>query len=88
MDHPLGRFGVATFGSQCSHMSKSQSYVYINRTQRCSLLCHESAVFTASERRLAEVWMTTWSVPCFLSTLFTIVSFLIDSSRYNAFNYF
>ena len=86
---PLRRFGVtsltsaATSGSDCWRMRNSQSYVVVNRTQRCSLLCHESAAFTASERKFAEVWMAIWSVPGFVSTLFTIVSFLIDPSRYN-----
>ena len=72
---------AATSGSDCSRMRNAPAYVYVNRTQRCMPLCRESAAFTAGEKRFAEAWMTIWSVPCFISTLFAVVSFLIDSSR-------
>ena len=77
---------AATSGSGCSRMRNAPAHVYVNRTQRCSLLCRESGAFTAGEKKFAEAWMTIWSIPCFISTLFTVLSFLIDSSRYNSFN--
>jgi len=79
---------VATSGSDCSRMRNASAYVYVNRTQRCSLLCHEFGAFSAGEKKFAEAWMTIWSVPCFISTLFTVLSFLVDSSRYNSLSSF
>ena len=75
---------TSAFDSGCSRMRNVPAYVYVNRTQRCSLLCRESAASTAVEKKFAEAWMTVWSVPCFTSTLFAACSVLIDSSRYNS----
>jgi len=79
---------VATSGTDCSRMRNTSAYVYVNRTQRCSLLCHEFGAFSANEKKFAEAWMTIWSVPCFVSTLFTVLSFFVDSSRYNSLSSF
>lgn len=75
---------VGTSDSGCSRMRNAPAYVYVNRTHRCSLLCHESAASTAVEKKFAEAWMTVWSAPCFILTLFAACSFLVDSSRYNS----
>ena len=76
---PRPDMAASTSGSGCSN---SPAYVYVNRTRRCSIPCGESrGTFTAGEMRFVEMWMTVWSIPSFISTLFTVLSFLVDTSR-------
>ncbi|KAK3783620.1 hypothetical protein RRG08_001529 [Elysia crispata] len=57
-------------------------YTYINRTARCALLCHEHDAFSADNKQFAHVWMSVWAVICFISTIFTVVTFLLDARRF------
>lgn len=57
-------------------------YTYINRTDRCALLCDQNDAFTDDNKYFANVWMAVWAFLCFASTLFTILTFLIDSQRF------
>ena len=74
---------ATTSGSGCSRVRTVPTNVSVNR---CSPSCHEPSTFTAGEKKFAEVWLTIWSVPCFISTLFTVSSFLLDSSRSQSFS--
>ena len=38
--------------------------------------------FTAEAKRFAKGWIAFWSVVCFLSTLVTLLTFLLDTSRF------
>ncbi|CAL1534636.1 unnamed protein product [Lymnaea stagnalis] len=57
-------------------------YTFINRTHRCAMLCKENVAFTDDNKYFANVWMAVWAGLCFTSTLFTILTFLIDSQRF------
>ncbi|XP_076466622.1 frizzled-4-like [Babylonia areolata] len=67
---------------KCSKYENAAKYVYINRTERCALLCGQDDAFSAEDKRFADVWMAIWAGVCFLSTLFTVLTFLIDSQRF------
>ncbi|KAH9524999.1 Frizzled-4 [Bulinus truncatus] len=57
-------------------------YTFINRTHRCAMLCKENIAFTDDNKYFANVWIAVWAGLCFTSTLFTILTFLIDSQRF------
>ncbi|GFS09269.1 frizzled-4 [Elysia marginata] len=57
-------------------------YTYINRTARCALMCHEHDAFSADNKQFAHVWMSVWAIICFISTLFTVLTFLLDARRF------
>lgn len=67
---------------KCIAYQNAEKYVYINRTERCALLCGHDDAFSKEDKRFADVWMAIWAGVCFLSTLFTVLTFLIDSQRF------
>lgn len=79
-DDVVGMDGIAVEG--CSHLSNSDKFVYLNRTGRCAQHCDADVVFTGNQKDFAEIWLAVWTWLCFASTLFTGVTFLIDSGRF------
>lgn len=65
----------------CLHMRHPENYVYVNRTERCALRCGRHDAFSYNDKEFSDVWMAIWSILCFSSTLFTVLTFLIDSQR-------
>lgn len=47
----------------------------------CAMPCH-NPFFSADERAFTAFWIGLWSVLCFLSTLATVATFLIDMERF------
>nr|XP_033787419.1 frizzled-8 [Geotrypetes seraphini] len=47
----------------------------------CAMPCH-NPYFTADERAFMAFWIGLWSVLCFISTLATVATFLIDMERF------
>ena len=68
--------------SSCDHIRNGELYLYINRTNRCALKCGEDDMFTKEDKNFAEVWMAIWTSLCFACTLFTVLTFFIDSQRF------
>ena len=66
----------------CLHMRYPSKYLYLNRTEKCALLCDEDVAFNHDDKNFAVIWMSIWSGLCFVSTLFTVLTFLIDSQRF------
>ncbi|KAK3096836.1 hypothetical protein FSP39_003804 [Pinctada imbricata] len=66
----------------CDKFRHSHMYIYINRTERCALKCSENDAFTAEDKYFADIWMSIWAALCFVSTLFTVLTFVIDSQRF------
>ncbi|XP_067120119.1 frizzled-4-like [Centruroides vittatus] len=62
---------------------KVESFYYINATGRCTQTCDSEVLFSRDNKNFAEIWATVWSGVCFLSTLFTVSTFLIDSSKFH-----
>lgn len=67
---------------ECSTIRNPSYYTYINRTKRCALLCGKHDLFNAQDKYVVEVWMGVLSGLCFISTLVTVLTFLIDSQRF------
>lgn len=66
----------------CSQYRHPKKYVYVNQSERCALKCYENDAFSQDDKYFAEVWMSIWAGFCFVSTLFTVLTFLIDSQRF------
>ena len=52
------------------------------RHSECQPACGVDVLFVSANRRLAELWMTVWATLCFISTLFTVLTFWIDTARF------
>ena len=73
---------LESHSGQCGMYANAEKYVYINRTERCALLCGQDDAFSTEDKQFADVWMAIWAGVCFVSTLFTVLTFLIDSQRF------
>lgn len=50
---------------------------------KCAIKCgYEDGLFTAENKNFADIWMAIWSTLCFISTIFTVFTFFIDSRRF------
>lgn len=68
--------------AKCDQFKHPEKYIYINRTDRCALKCNEDDAFSSKDKFFADIWMSIWAGLCFVSTLFTVLTFLIDSQRF------
>lgn len=76
------RSGSPSLGTQNSKCINSKKFVYVEKKDRCVVKCREDVYFKKSDKRFSDVWLLTWSTLCFLSTLVTVLTYLIDRSRF------
>ncbi|XP_076832131.1 frizzled-4 [Brachyhypopomus gauderio] len=58
-------------------------YVWVKRSEACALQCgYEAGLHQRRAKLFADVWMAVWAVLCFVSTSFTVLTFLLDSGRF------
>ncbi|XP_073991787.1 frizzled-10-A-like isoform X3 [Rhodnius prolixus] len=50
--------------------------------RECSPLCTSDAQYSSIEKTFTERWNTGWSWLCFISTLFTLLTFWVDPRRF------
>jgi frizzled protein 9/10 len=48
----------------------------------CSPQCGKDAYFSSRDKTFAEAWMSGWAWLCFISTLFTLLTFWVEPSRF------
>ncbi|ELU07504.1 hypothetical protein CAPTEDRAFT_176783 [Capitella teleta] len=63
----------------------SERFVYVEKpgnNQTCSPRCNMDVYFRQEDKKFAEVWMLVWASLCLASTLVTVLTFLIDSTRF------
>lgn len=48
----------------------------------CAAKCGKDVMFTRSDKNFVEIWMGIWATFCFMSTLFTVLTFWIDPLRF------
>nr|ANP39041.1 frizzled 5/8 [Eupentacta fraudatrix] len=56
--------------------------VSTGEVDHCAVPCH-SAYDSQDERSFATFWIALWSIFCFVSTLMTVLTFLIDTDRFS-----
>jgi len=49
----------------------------------CALRCGVDILFRQSDKDFISTWMTVWASLCFVSSLFAVVTFAIDTSRFD-----
>lgn len=77
--------GAVSIPSLCKNDSRNalaKKFVTVKKYDMCVPKCGEDVYFTASNRRFVETWVTIWSIFCFLSTAFTVLTFAIDTTRF------
>lgn len=77
---PRNRFGSSGDSLRCS-----KRFVFVERAhgqKDCAPQCGMDVYFRRSDKEFAEIWMTLWSTLCFVSTLFTVLTFWIDMDRF------
>lgn len=77
--------GAVSIPSLCKNDSRNPlaaKFVTVEKYDMCVPKCGEDVYFTASNRRFVETWVTVWSIFCFLSTAFTVLTFAIDTTRF------
>lgn len=57
------------------------SVARVANVPNCGIPCH-GAFFTIEEKEFAQVWIVLWSGLCFVSTLMTLTTFIIDTERF------
>ncbi|KAI1286981.1 Frizzled-4 [Halotydeus destructor] len=65
----------------CSMYKMPEDYYYINRTERCAQACSSDILFSKDNKQFADLWTLIWSALCAISTLLTIVTFTMASSK-------
>ena len=62
-----------------------KDFVYVSDGENhdCSPKCNASVVYQKRQKSFIEAWISTWSIICFLSTLLTVSTFLIDPKRFH-----
>jgi len=70
-----------TFKSMCALMPKS---IYLKKAEEeyCVSKCDSITPFTRDNKKFASVWVSTWSIICFISTFLTVTTFLVDHKRF------
>lgn len=58
----------------------NDQYTFFGR-KNCAAKC-ENIYFDEKERKIARLWTGIWAILCCISTLFTILTFLIDMRRF------
>uniref|UniRef100_T1E1E8 Fzd-4-4 n=1 Tax=Dendrocoelum lacteum TaxID=27895 RepID=T1E1E8_9PLAT len=66
----------------CEKMKNPSSFVYINRTQKCVPKCMANILFNSDDKYIAKIWLAVLSSLCFISSMFTILTFLINTDRF------
>ncbi len=67
---------------QLCALHKEFVYVDDGEHQECAQKCNASIIYQKKQKSFIAAWISTWSIICFLSTLLTVTTFLIDSTRF------
>ncbi|XP_023662878.1 frizzled-9-like [Paramormyrops kingsleyae] len=61
-----------------------EKFQYVEKSRSCAPRCSSAVdVFWSREDKdFAFIWMTVWSTLCFISTAFTVLTFLLDPPRF------
>nr|QEF51153.1 frizzled9/10 protein [Eupentacta fraudatrix] len=57
-------------------------FVYLPQTE-CTPRCVNDVLYRRADKDFAELWISVWSILCFVFTSLTIFTFLIDRSRFH-----
>lgn len=57
---------------------------YVQKSESCAPKCYTKVdvYWTQADKRFSVVWIAIWSILCFISSAFTVLTFLIDPQRF------
>lgn len=61
-----------------------EKFQYVEKSQSCAPRCSSAidVFWSRQDKDFAFIWMAVWSTLCFISTAFTILTFLLDPQRF------
>jgi len=71
-----------TFSGKCTGVAFPVHHHYVNRTGECVPKCGKQILFSDEDKHFAMVWLGVLAVLCLISTLFALVTFLLDTERF------
>lgn len=78
----VGAISIPSLCRNDSTNALASKFVTAEKYDMCVPKCGEDVYFTASNRHFVETWVTVWSIVCFISTAFTVLTFAIDTTRF------
>jgi len=67
---------------KCTGVAFPVHHHYVNRTGECVPQCGKQILFSEEDKHFAMVWLGVLAVLCLISTLFALVTFLLDTDRF------
>ena len=59
-----------------------KKFVYVEQKGICAARCGEDILFNETNKKFSDIWLLIWSTICFVSTLITVLTYLIDRTRF------
>ncbi|KAG7480657.1 hypothetical protein MATL_G00058550 [Megalops atlanticus] len=76
-------FQIKDSGSReaCSNPGK---FHYVHKSESCAPRCHGKVdvFWSQGDKQFSLIWIAIWSILCFVSSAFTVLTFLIDPQRF------
>lgn len=60
----------------------TKKFVHVEQKDVCASRCGEDILFHKTHKKFADVWLLIWSTICFISTMVTVLTYLIDRTRF------
>uniref|UniRef100_H2Y564 Uncharacterized protein n=1 Tax=Ciona savignyi TaxID=51511 RepID=H2Y564_CIOSA len=79
----LRRYTLPYEFSNCYDRSKIPPEISLQSQEGCAWKCgYHKGMFSVEDKEFADLWMGICAGVCFVSTIFTVLTFLIDASRF------
>ncbi|XP_021332312.1 frizzled-9 [Danio rerio] len=72
---------ISSISQSCENPEKFQ---YVDKSESCAPRCTPTVdvYWSRQDKDFAFIWMVVWSTLCFVSTAFTVLTFLLDPQRF------
>ena len=60
----------------------TKKFVWVEKKRRCAAKCGADIYFNKTNKHFSDVWLLIWSTICFISTMLTVFTYLVDRSRF------
>ncbi|KAJ8256726.1 hypothetical protein COCON_G00188780 [Conger conger] len=81
---PPGAGGGRSAGGLGGACENPEKFQFVEKSGSCAPRCSPvvDVLWSRRDKDFAFVWMTAWSALCFVSTAFTVLTFLLDPQRF------
>ncbi|XP_046899218.1 frizzled-9 [Hypomesus transpacificus] len=71
-------------GPSLGNCDNPEKFQYVEKSQSCAPRCSSvvDVFWSRRDKDFAFIWMAVWSTLCFVSTAFTVLTFLLDPQRF------